>query len=90
MTIFFDSAEDADELVAALRSEGFTTSLEREGFAGEDDSEDRAWVLHVEPFDDRVVAMVDVYGGWLPGDERLAPTPLDLPAAPKRIKRSDG
>ncbi len=87
--IYFDSEEDAAELIAALESEGFSTSLEREGFAGEDDSEDRAWVLHVTPFDDRVIAMVDVYGGWLPGDERSTPAPLDLPAGPKRLKKSD-
>lgn len=87
MMIYFDTEEDAAELIAALAAEGFTTSLLPEGFAGEDDSEDRAWALHVEPFDDRVVAMVDVYGGWLPGDERLAPAPLDLPSAPKRLKR---
>lgn len=85
--VYFDAEEDAAELVAALESEGFSISLEREGFAGEDDSEDRAWVLRVTPFDDRVIAMVDVYGGWLPGDERLAPAPLDLPVAPKRLHR---
>ena len=84
--VYFDTEEDAVELIAALEAEGFTTSLEREGFAGEDDSEDRAWVLRVEPFDDRVVAMVDVYGGWLVGDERVAPMTLDLPSAPKRLK----
>ena len=85
--VYFDSEEDAAELIAALQSEGFSTSWAREGFAGEDDSEDRAWVLHIAPFDNRVIAMVDVYGGWLPGDERLTPAPADLPAAPKRLKR---
>lgn len=82
--IYFDSEEDAAELVSALAAEGFSTSLAREGFAGEDDSEDRAWVLHVDPFDDRVIEMVDVYGGWLPGDDRPTPAPPELPTAPKR------
>lgn len=88
MTIYFDTEEDAAELIAALRAEGFATTMRPEGFAGEDDSEDRAWILTVDPFDDRVVAMVDVYGGWLPGDARLAPpAPPELPTGPKRFKR---
>jgi hypothetical protein len=30
--------------------------------------------------------MVDVYGGWMPGDEQLPAEPLDLPGEPKRLK----
>lgn len=87
--IWFDEADDAGELVKALEAEGYDVALQPEGFAGEDDSEDRAWVLHVDPFDDRVSDMVDVYGGWLPGDDRLpaAPELPDLPSVPKRLKR---
>ncbi|MCW2769207.1 MAG: hypothetical protein JWR27_640 [Aeromicrobium sp.] len=83
--IYFDSDDDATELVGALQTEGYATTLRREGFAGEDDSDDRAWVLLVTPFDDRVVEMVDVYGGWLPGDDRVVPALLDLPDTPKRL-----
>jgi hypothetical protein len=89
--IWFDERDDAAELVKALEAEGYVVTARPEGFAGEDDSEDRAWALHVEPFDDRVVEMVDVYGGWLPGDPRradTAPTQApELPTAPKRLKR---
>lgn len=84
--VYFDSDEDAAELVAALEAEGYATSLRREGFAGEDDSEDRAWVLHVDPFDDRVIDMVDVYGGWMPTDARLPAEPPELPTGPRRLK----
>lgn len=84
--VYFDSDDDAAELVGALEAEGYATTLTREGFAGEDDSEDRAWLLRVEPFDARVVEMVDVYGGWMPGDDRLPPEPAPLPAEPKRLK----
>jgi hypothetical protein len=84
--IYFDSEDDAEELVKALESEGYSTSLAREAFAGEEDWEDRAWVLLVEPFEDRVVEMVDVYGGWLPGDDRLPDDPPPLPEQPKRLK----
>jgi len=87
--VYFDTDDDAAQIVAALEAEGYATSLRREGFAGEDDSEDRAWVLVVTPFDDRVVELVDVYGGWMSGDARLVPEPLDLPLEPKRLKDGD-
>ncbi|MCX6407217.1 MAG: hypothetical protein NTV28_09885 [Propionibacteriales bacterium] len=89
--IWFDERDDAAELVKALEAEGYVVTARAEGFAGEDDSEDRAWAVVVEPFDERVVDMVDVYGGWLPGDPRRAdtapPSAPDLPTAPKRLKR---
>ena len=82
--IYFDAADDAVELIGALEAEGYTTSLAREAFAGEEDWDDRAWLLQVEPFDDRVVEMVDVYGGWMPGDDRLVAEPPELPRGPRR------
>ncbi|MCW2800536.1 MAG: hypothetical protein JWQ70_2008 [Aeromicrobium sp.] len=84
--IYFDADDDAVELMTALEAEGYATTLRREAFAGEDDSADHAWVLLVEPFDDRVIEMVDVYGGWMPGDEHLPAEPLNLPGEPKRLK----
>lgn len=86
--VYFDADDDAAELIGALEAEGYAATLRREGFAGEDDSDDRAWVLVVEPFDDRVVEMVDVYGGWLPGDPQAwpEPPPPPLPGQPKRLK----
>lgn len=85
--IFFDEREDADVLVAALVARGYATRWAREGFAGEDDADDRAWVLTVEPFDDEVVQLVDAHGGWMSRDDRPAARPLDLPGAPRRLKR---
>lgn len=82
--IYFDDEDDAAELIDQLHAQGYATVLTRAGFAGEDDSADRAWVLVVEPFDALVVEMVDVYGGWLPGDERLEADAFDLPDAPRR------
>jgi hypothetical protein len=82
--VYFDEDDDAVELVAALEAEGYSTTLRREAFAGEEDWDDRAWVLLVEPFDERVVEMVDVYGGWMPGDDR---GPDDPPALPQSAAR---
>lgn len=85
--IYFDEPEDAVELTSALEAEGYTVESVREAFAGEDDSDDHAWVLTVAESDDRIVEMVDVYGGWLVGDERLPDAPLPLPDQPKRLKQ---
>jgi len=63
--IHFAAEEDTTELVKALAEEGYRTGL------APGDGDGPAWVLTVEPFDDRVVEMVDVYGGWIPGDIQL-------------------
>ena len=84
--IYFDEPGDSTELAKALEDEGYTVKTVREAFAGEDDSDDHAWVLDVDQSDDRIIEMVDVYGGWLPGDERLAAEPPPLPGEPKRRK----
>lgn len=59
----FAAAEDAEELIRELVAEGFTAELHEVG--------DGTWLLEVEPSDERVTEMVDVYGGWLPGDYHL-------------------
>jgi hypothetical protein len=64
--IHFLVADDAQELIGALRAEGYSVRLEENPAQGPSSR----WLLHVQPFDDGVVAMVDVYGGWLP-DEAL-------------------
>lgn len=89
-TIWFDPDDDATELATALEAEGYTVTVTREVFAGEDDLEDTSWRLIVEPFDERVVDMVDVYGGWLPGDERLPDAAPDLPTGPRTLKHPRG
>lgn len=82
--IYFDEPDDSVELAKALLAEGYTVETVREAFAGEDDSEDHAWVLVVAQSDERITEMVDVYGGWLSGDERLPGEPMPLPGEPKR------
>jgi hypothetical protein len=85
--VYFDSDDDAVDLVDALEAAGYTTTLRREAFAGEEDWDDRAWVLVVTPFDDRVVELVDRHGGWLAGDDRPAVAPPALPTQPRRRHR---
>ena len=63
-TIQFADEEDAAELIRELNGEGFSTSLRQVSA--------ELWELDVEPWDEGIVAMVDVYGGWLPGDAHLA------------------
>jgi hypothetical protein len=62
-TIQFAAEEDAAELIRELKGEGFSANLRQVA--------EQLWELDVDPWDERVVAMVDVYGGWLPGDTHL-------------------
>lgn len=91
--IFFEE-DDAATVAARLRADGFEATLERERLAGEDDDEDHPWavVSDAPPF--MLEVLVDAHDGWLDVDEGPTaplptPPPLDLPTAPKRIKRAD-
>jgi hypothetical protein len=92
--IFFDE-DDAAAVAARLRADGFEAVVERERLAGEDDDEDHPWavVSDAPPF--MLEVLVDAHDGWLDEEPSgQAPTtpglpPLDLPTAPRRIKRPD-
>jgi hypothetical protein len=96
--IFFDE-DDARAVAARLRADGFEATVARERLAGEDDDEGHPWAVLSDAPELMVDLLVDEYDGWLdhegPGTEAgptVAPPlpPLDLPAAPKRIKRPTG
>ena len=84
--VFFDEV-DARAVVARLVSDGFEATLARERFHGEDDEEDQPWAVATDAPSYVVEVLVDAHDGWLDeGEPPPAPTPLDLPDAPKRIK----
>jgi 8-oxo-dGTP diphosphatase len=99
--IFFDE-DDARAVAARLRADGFEATVARERLAGEDDDEDHPWAVLSDAPELMVDLLVDEYDGWLDhedaggeADATVAPPrprlpPLDLPAAPKRIKRPTG
>ncbi len=62
--IHFLSEADAAELTKALTEEGYSAR----GRENPDPASQSRWLLEVQPFDDGVIAMVDVYGGWLPDE----------------------
>jgi hypothetical protein len=62
--IWINPDDDAAELLKALRAEGYVVT-ERHP-----DDPNQPWLVEVEPFDEGVVAMVDVYGGRLSGEGR--------------------
>ena len=88
--VWFDELDDAEAFVAALDEAGYRGSVRREMFAGEEDDEDLAAVVAVDPWDAVAADLADESGGWVP-PEPDAPTapvvPLELPTQPKRLKR---
>jgi hypothetical protein len=100
--IFFDE-DDARAVVARLRADGFGADLARERLAGEDDDEDHPWAVLSDAPAFMLEVLVDAHDGWLdegeeagdpgdrddPGDTGPPPAPLQLPTAPRRIKRPD-
>ncbi|PVG81602.1 hypothetical protein DDE18_16490 [Nocardioides gansuensis] len=89
--IFFDE-DDARAVAARLVSDGWEARVERERLAGEDDDEDHPWAVVGDAPDFLVELLVDEHDGWLEEEEEAEPPalpPLDLPLAPKRIKRPD-
>ena len=92
--IFFEE-DDARAVAARLLADGFEASVARERLAGEDDDEGHPWAVLSDAPDFMVELLVDEYDGWLDAadDASQSPSPLpplDLPAAPKRIKRPSG
>ena len=88
--IFFDQ-DDAQAVVRRLRADGFEARVERERLAGEDDDEDHPWAVVSDAPAFMLEVLVDTHDGWLDeGAAEQAPAlpPLDLPLAPRRIKKA--
>jgi 8-oxo-dGTP diphosphatase len=84
--VFFDEAS-AEAVLARLVSDGFDAHVVRERLHGEDDEEDHPWAVLTDAPPIVVELLVDHYDGWLDeGEPPPPPQPLDLPAAPRRVK----
>jgi mutator protein MutT len=90
--IFFEE-DDARAVGARLRAGGFAATVARERLAGEDDDEDHPWAVTSDAPVALVELLVEEHDGWLDLEPDSAampvppPAPLDLPSAPRRIKR---
>ena len=86
--IFFEE-DDARAVVARLTGAGFDAAVVRERLAGEDDDEDHPWAVLTDAPALVLELLVDEYDGWLDAEPEAVspPAPLDLPSAPRRIKR---
>ncbi|MDT9594061.1 hypothetical protein RDV89_13340 [Nocardioides zeae] len=88
-------AEDAEALAARLRADGYAADVVRERLSGEDDDEDHPWAVVTDAPQALVELAVEEHDGWVdagdgPGDgaaPRQVGVPLELPTAPRRIKR---
>lgn len=89
--VHFDEREDAEAFVAELEAAGWSHRLHRDEFAGEDDSEDAAWLVEVGDDIPDLAAWAERAGGWLVGSADVAPpVPPPLPQAPRRLKGPSG
>ena len=83
--------DDAHAIEARLRADGYDAEVLRERLAGEDDDEDHPWAVVSDAPEMVLDLLVDTYDGWLDREDApqppTAPAPLDLPSAPRRIKR---
>ena len=88
--IFF-SDDAARSAVARLRRDGYDATLARERLAGEDDDEDHPWAVVTDAPDVVLELLTDDLDGWFDVEDPPGPQlpPLDLPTAPKRVKRPD-
>lgn len=93
--IFFDE-DDAAAVAARLRRDGFEAEVQRERLAGEDDDEDHQWAVLSDAPAFMLEVLADAHDGWLDDEDHdqpdvrpAAPAPLDLPTAPRRVKRPD-
>ena len=86
--VFFDE-EHARAAVSRLVQDGFDATCRRERFAGEDDDEDHPWAVTTDAPPVVLELLVEQYDGWLEPDTSPPPvTPLELPDAPRRVKRN--
>ena len=85
---FLDDEEHAHALAARVRAAGFEAVVRRDRFAGEDDDEDRPWVVDTDAPAVLVEVAVEEHDGWVEDlpEPTPAPAPLDLPAGPRRVK----
>ena len=85
--VFFDE-DHARAVVSRLVRDGFSATCVRERFAGEDDDEDHPWAVSTDAPEVLLELLVEEYDGWLEPDAPLPPSvPLDLPTAPRRLRR---
>jgi hypothetical protein len=92
--IFFDE-DHARTVAARLVRDGYDATLARERLAGEDDDEDHPWAVLTDAPAIVLELLVEQYDGWLDDEDAAAPgpgpggglPPVELPTAPKRIKR---
>jgi hypothetical protein len=87
--IFFDVGA-AETVATRLTLDGYSARVVRERLAGEDDDEDHPWAVLTDAPEIALELLVEEYDGWLDTDDGPpTPAPLDLPTAPRRIKRPD-
>lgn len=89
--VHFDEPEAAEAFLAALAERGISAELSIDVFAGEDDLEDVARIVHVVADGDFLMEIASAHAGWIVAQEPHglgnAAYLAELPEGPKRFKR---
>lgn len=86
--VHFDERDQAEAFLAALEARGFAHRLHRDEFAGEDDSEDAAWLVQVDDLVPGLAEWAESAGGCVvEANAAPRPVPPPLPQGPRRIKQ---
>ena len=86
--LFFDE-DDARGVARALADVGHDAVVSRERFAGEDDDEAAHWVVTSDAPEIVLELATEDLEAWVEYPDPPAPAPLDLPLAPRRIKKEN-
>ncbi|WP_139984220.1 hypothetical protein [Nocardioides litoris] len=88
--VFFEE-DDARAVADRLRAEGYDVAVVRDRLAGEDDDEDQPWAVVTDAPAVVLEVLVEQRDGWYDAaparPEQPPRPPLDLPRAPRRLKR---
>ncbi len=88
--VHFDEVEAAEEFLADVRERGIRAELSVDVFAGEDDLEDAARIVHVAGELTSLVPLIEAHGGWPVQTPAMRDTYTrhgkNLPDGPKRYK----
>lgn len=90
LDVHFDEPAVAKAFLAELRARQFNAEMSVDVFAGEDDLDDAARIVHVAAEPGDIAELIETYDGWVVASrnnirDRIGDAP-ELPRGPRRFK----